>query len=176
MVPRSIGSATAAWASYGEAAKFCADILVAFDRYETRQSGALFGSGSRRTGSSQERHCCLGFRGGFSRPALDAPGNFFGARCVRLGRILKERSHEHHRRIAAGSTMTGNNRETGGRMLKTGLSRRTDPIHTGDQGDEPKKPYGLTEPTSGHGEAPRHHDGCSRKPMQRDSSRRRKPI
>lgn len=42
-----------------------------------------------------------------------------------------------------------NKRETGGRVLKEHPShRRPDPIDTGDGGDEPEKPYGLTRPVN----------------------------
>lgn len=38
-----------------------------------------------------------------------------------------------------------NKRETGGRVLKGDPSYRPpDPLNTGDRGDEPRKPYGLT--------------------------------
>lgn len=33
------------------------------------------------------------------------------------------------------------------------------PVHTGDPADEPKEPYGLTEPLSDRGSATRHYDG-----------------
>jgi hypothetical protein len=49
--------------------------------------------------------------------------------------------------------------ETGARKPLAGVSRRPDPVHTGDAGDEPRKPYGLTEPTDDRGEATRHYDG-----------------
>ncbi len=52
-----------------------------------------------------------------------------------------------------------NERESGARVPKRGESRRPDPIHTGDKGDEPKQPYGLTEPLEDRGERTRHHDG-----------------
>ena len=40
-----------------------------------------------------------------------------------------------------------NKRETGGRVLKEGPARRKpNPIDTGDRGDEPDRPYGLTRP------------------------------
>ena len=38
-----------------------------------------------------------------------------------------------------------NKRETGGRILKEETADRApDPLDTGDKGDDPKKPYGLT--------------------------------
>lgn len=52
-----------------------------------------------------------------------------------------------------------NDRETGARAPKPGHSLRPDPIHTGDRGDEPKKPYGLTEPADDADEKTRHSDG-----------------
>ena len=52
-----------------------------------------------------------------------------------------------------------NRRESGARVPKSGKSRRPDPIHTGDRGDEPKEPYGLTESMEDRGGATRHHDG-----------------
>jgi hypothetical protein len=51
---------------------------------------------------------------------------------------------------ASSEARTGiNKRETGGRVLKEGSAdNRPDPIDTGDKGDEPKKPYGLTRPVN----------------------------
>jgi hypothetical protein len=55
--------------------------------------------------------------------------------------------------------MNDNNRETGARAPKSGISLRPDPIHTGDRGDEPKGPFGLTEPVDDVDEKTRHSDG-----------------
>jgi hypothetical protein len=33
------------------------------------------------------------------------------------------------------------------------------PVHTGDPADDPKYPYGLTEPAEDRGDATGHHDG-----------------
>ena len=49
--------------------------------------------------------------------------------------------------------------ETGARKPVEGESLRPDPIHTGDRGDEPKRPFGLIEPEEDRGDATRHHDG-----------------
>jgi hypothetical protein len=51
------------------------------------------------------------------------------------------------------------NYESGARKPVPGISRRPDPVHTGDRGDEPKRPFGLTEPEEDRGDAMRHHDG-----------------
>ena len=55
--------------------------------------------------------------------------------------------------------MNDNNRETGAREPKAGVSQRPDQIHNGDRGDEPKKPYGLTEPVDEVDEKTRLSDG-----------------
>lgn len=52
-----------------------------------------------------------------------------------------------------------NESESGGRVPKSGASRRPDPIHTGDSADRPKKPYGLTESVDDRGSGTRHYDG-----------------
>ncbi|WP_274627574.1 hypothetical protein [Arvimicrobium flavum] len=53
-----------------------------------------------------------------------------------------------------------NKRETGGRVLKEDLrSPRPNPTHTGDRGDEPKEPYGLTRPVDETEEQTRTSDG-----------------
>ena len=52
-----------------------------------------------------------------------------------------------------------NNRETGARQPKPGVNIRPNPIHTGDRGDEPKEPYGLTEPIDDVDEKTLHSDG-----------------
>ena len=53
-----------------------------------------------------------------------------------------------------------NKRETGDRKLQSEPNfRRENPVHTGDRGDEPKKPYGLTESMNDRGGATRHYDG-----------------
>lgn len=49
--------------------------------------------------------------------------------------------------------------ESGARKPVAGRSRRPDPVHTGDPADEPKRPFGLTEPEEDRGDATRHHDG-----------------
>lgn len=56
-----------------------------------------------------------------------------------------------------------NKRATGARKFKARPDLDSpDVTHTGDRGDQPRIPYGLTEPTSDRGDATRHHDG---KPM-----------
>lgn len=53
-----------------------------------------------------------------------------------------------------------NRRHTGARKLEAHPEiREPDPVHTGDRGDEPKLPYGLTESLGDRGPATRHHDG-----------------
>lgn len=53
-----------------------------------------------------------------------------------------------------------NRRETGARFRKEmPQSVRPNPVHTGDKGDEPKKPYGLTESIDDVNEKTRHSDG-----------------
>ncbi|WP_442580589.1 hypothetical protein ACSBOB_00870 [Mesorhizobium sp. ASY16-5R] len=52
-----------------------------------------------------------------------------------------------------------NNRETGVRKPQPGVSHRPDPIHSGDRGNEPKEPYGLTESVDDVDEKTRHADG-----------------
>ncbi len=53
-----------------------------------------------------------------------------------------------------------NRRETGSRKLQAHPEiKQPDPTHTGDKGDEPKTPYGLTEAMEDRGDATRHHDG-----------------
>ncbi|MCG7508261.1 hypothetical protein [Mesorhizobium retamae] len=54
-----------------------------------------------------------------------------------------------------------NDFETGARVPKPGKSLRPDPIHTGDRGDEPKKPYGLVEDREDVNDKTRHSDGRS---------------
>lgn len=56
--------------------------------------------------------------------------------------------------------------ETGARKPLEGESRRYDGVHSGDKGDAPKKPYGLTEPHNDRGDAARHHDGVQPKEQQ----------
>ncbi len=52
------------------------------------------------------------------------------------------------------------NYETGARKLQAEPAfKRENPVHTGDPGDEPKQPYGLTEPMDDRGNATRHHNG-----------------
>ena len=55
--------------------------------------------------------------------------------------------------------MNDNNRESGARAPKPGTSLRPHPIHTGDRADEPKEPYGLTEPDDDVDDKTRHSDG-----------------
>lgn len=55
-----------------------------------------------------------------------------------------------------------NHRETGGRVLKARPDlTNPDPLHDGDRGDKPKRPYGLTESLDDRGDATRHHDGTA---------------
>ncbi len=61
--------------------------------------------------------------------------------------------------MSGNSEADENNRESGARVPKRGENRRPDPIHTGDKGDEPKRPYGLTEPVQDRGQSTRHYDG-----------------
>lgn len=56
---------------------------------------------------------------------------------------------------------TKSNFESGARIPKPGKSVRPDPIHTGDRGDEPKKPYGLVESPEDVNDKTRHSDGRS---------------
>jgi hypothetical protein len=59
-----------------------------------------------------------------------------------------------------GRPFDGNDRETGARAPKPDpVHRQPDPVDTGDRGDRPKKPYGLTEPMDDRGAKTRHHDG-----------------
>ena len=57
-------------------------------------------------------------------------------------------------------TEDSNRRETGGRKLEARPdAKMPDPLDTGDRGDKPREPYGLTEPLDDHGAETRHHDG-----------------
>ena len=53
-----------------------------------------------------------------------------------------------------------NERATGARKFVARPDlENPDVTHTGDRGDQPRIPYGLTEPMSDRGDATRHHDG-----------------
>jgi hypothetical protein len=64
-----------------------------------------------------------------------------------------------------------NQRETGARIL---VSRpeveKRNRLDTGDAGDRPKRPYGLTEDENDRGASTRHYDGVNRRsePTQHD--------
>ena len=50
--------------------------------------------------------------------------------------------------------------ESGARKLVERPDLKNDDlVHTGDPADEPKVPYGLTEPSGDRGDRTRHHDG-----------------
>ncbi len=59
-----------------------------------------------------------------------------------------------------------NRRETGARKLEERGSRRTPAPDTGDKGDRPKKPYGLTRPVDDTDDKTRQSDG--RQPTRGD--------
>ena len=62
-----------------------------------------------------------------------------------------------------------NRRETGGRVLKKDPSyQRPHPLDTGDRGDKPKKPYGLTRELDQTQEKGRTTDG---RPSKRDAGK-----
>lgn len=54
-----------------------------------------------------------------------------------------------------------NMRHTGARKFEAHpeIEKEPNPVHTGDRDDEPRVPYGLTEPQDDRGAATRRHDG-----------------
>lgn len=56
-------------------------------------------------------------------------------------------------------------RESGARK-PVEAQRRPDVLDTGDRGDAPRTPYGLTEPNDDRGDATRHHDGRNPKRVE----------